>query len=381
MIQEKLTVGFVLDEGLDKPDGVQQYILGLGGWLQSRGHDVHYLVGESRRKDIANVHVMSKNVKVSFNGNKLTIPLASSKKKIKRVLAENKFDILHVQVPYSPLMGGRVISCAADDTAIVGTFHVLPYGRLTAAGSGLLGLITRFQNKYFDQFFAVSEPARAFARDKFRIQASLMPNFVDGAKYKKSKKSPAGQARIIFVGRLVKRKGCRTLLEAINHVQKNRLAKTKISVDICGGGPQKGGLKKYCQKNRLANIKFHGFVSEAAKRKLLSESDIAVYPSMGGESFGIVLLEAMASGCVVIAGDNPGYRSVLSSAPESLVRPNSTESFAELLAKTIDDTVFRRGLLSAQQKLAKGFSLNRVAERILLEYYRAKHDKLRKTNG
>jgi phosphatidylinositol alpha-mannosyltransferase len=73
----KLTIGFVFDDSLDKPDGVQQYVLTLGDWMKKQGHSVHYLVGATTRDDIANVHSLSRNMRVAFNGNRMSVPLPS----------------------------------------------------------------------------------------------------------------------------------------------------------------------------------------------------------------------------------------------------------------------------------------------------------------
>src|SRR4051812_47082988 len=90
-------IGFVLDDGLDKPDGVQQYILTLGAWLSEQGHEVHYLVGQTNRTDIKNVHSLSKNIRVQFNGNRMSIPLPTSSRKLRSFLRAEHFDILHIQ--------------------------------------------------------------------------------------------------------------------------------------------------------------------------------------------------------------------------------------------------------------------------------------------
>ena len=109
---KRLKIGFVLDDSLDVPDGVQQYVLTVGAWMKGQGHDVHYLVGQTDRNDIPNVHSMSKNIKVRFNKNRMTMPLPTSVKAIAAILQREQFDILHVQMPYSPFMAGRLIKAA-----------------------------------------------------------------------------------------------------------------------------------------------------------------------------------------------------------------------------------------------------------------------------
>ena len=102
-------IGLVLDDSLDRTDGVQQYVLCVGQWLQLRGHEVYYLTGETTRTDPKRIHSLSRNVKVRFNGNQLSVPLPASYSKLRRLLTQLDLDVLHVQVPYSPFMAGRLL--------------------------------------------------------------------------------------------------------------------------------------------------------------------------------------------------------------------------------------------------------------------------------
>jgi len=95
----KLTIGLVIDDSLDRPAGVQQYVLIVGEWLRSRGHEVYYLAGATTRSDLKNVYSLSRNIGVRFNGNQMRIPLISSRRQIHRLLNQVHFDVLHVQMP------------------------------------------------------------------------------------------------------------------------------------------------------------------------------------------------------------------------------------------------------------------------------------------
>ncbi|HTH72515.1 MAG TPA: glycosyltransferase family 4 protein, partial [Candidatus Pristimantibacillus sp.] len=105
----RLKIGLVLDDSLDKVDGVQQYVLIVGRWLTAQGHDVHYLVGETKRTDLPGMHSLARNVKVRFNKNRMAIPLPANLRAIRALLKREQFDVLHVQVPYSPALAGRII--------------------------------------------------------------------------------------------------------------------------------------------------------------------------------------------------------------------------------------------------------------------------------
>jgi phosphatidylinositol alpha-mannosyltransferase len=335
----KLKIGLVLDTSLDQPDGVQQYVITIGEWLRGRGHEVHYLVGESKRTDLTNVQSLARNVGVRFNGNSTTIPLPTSKKKLRDFLEQQQFDVLHVQMPHSPFMAQRLILAASDKTAIVGTFHIAPYSRLVSIGNRALGVWLRPSLKRFDTIVSVSSAAASFAQSSFGIKTKVLPNVIEYQRFKTAQPYPQyddGRITILFLGRLVPRKGCEVLLEAVRQLSEHA-GLPPFRVLVCGSGPQESKLKKFVAKNKLRDIvSFMGFVDETEKISYYASADISVFPSSGGESFGIVLLEAMASGkAAVLAGDNPGYRSVMSPQPRQLFNPYNASALADLLTQSI----------------------------------------------
>jgi phosphatidylinositol alpha-mannosyltransferase len=374
-INNKLTIGYVLDDGLDSTDGVQQYVISIGKWMAARGHEVHYIVGQTSRTDIPNVHSMARNLGVRFNGNTLTTPLPASAKRIKSLLSKNKFDVLHIQVPYSPFMAARVVKRAHPDTAIIGTFHILPYGKFQEFGSRILGLVLRRNTKLFNAFLSVSKPAQLFARNTYRIESTVLPNVVDIDEFRSSAKHQKNsKIQIVFLGRLVKRKGCLQLLQAINCMLQDERVNADFHLHIYGKGSLRSKLENYVAENNLSEyVTFQGYVSEVDKPSALSNADIAVFPSVGAESFGIVLIEAMAAGSgVVIGGNNPGYSSVLSDTPEVLFDPNNSSELASLLAQLIDDSKERQRIHRIQQTALQQFDINIVGEKLLVLYCKNK---------
>lgn len=368
-----MKIGFVLDDGLDKPDGVQQYITNLGSKYSEHGHQVRYLVGQTTRDDIAGVYSLAKNVRVKFNGNTLSIPLPTSNKKIKEVLKKEKFDVLHVQVPYSPFMGAKVIKYAPKSTTIVGTFHILPLGMLSILGTHLLGIYLRFNLRRFDGMISVSEPARLFARKTFHIDSEVVPNSVDIDKFRRHKKEKhTDELKILFLGRLVYRKGCQQLIKALARLNAGHKLPEKWQLDICGDGVMRKQLQQLVDKNGLTkNVVFHGFVTEKEKIQSMQQAEISVFPALAGESFGIVLIEAMAAGGgIVLGGDNPGYRSVLGDFPESLISASDPQKFADQLGVYIDSKKKRQELFEHQQDMVEQYNTEVVATK-LLQFYEA----------
>jgi len=369
-----MKIGFVLDDSLDKADGVQQYVLAMGEWLRGQGHDVHYLVSTTQRDDVANIHTLSKNVAVRFNGNRMSMPLPASKRAIKRVLTQEQFDVLHVQMPYSPLLAQRIIAAAPATTVIFGTFHIVPHHWHVGAASRLLALWTRPTLRRFDGVVSVSSAAQAFAKKTFKLESTVLPNVVDFARFSKAVAFPQyqGKLTIVFLGRLVTRKGCQTLLEAVEHLVNRPQKVPEFQVIICGKGPLEVRLKHYVTEHHLQPyISFVGFVSELDKPRYLRSADIAVFPSSGGESFGIVLIEAMAAGAVVLAGDNSGYRSVLAPQPDLLFAPHDAMELADKLTFLLQETAQRLQVAHWSKQYVQQFDINVVGQQLVAAYKQA----------
>lgn len=364
-----MKIGFVLDDGLDAQAGVQQYIRIIGTWYQQQGHEIRYLVGETKRTDIDHVYAMAKNVKVRFNGNSLTIPLPTSRKAIKKVLTEEKFDVLHVQVPYSPFFGARVVMAASPQTAIVGTFHILPYDILSRVGTRLLGMYLWRSLRRFDAFVSVSPPAADFSAKSFKIKSTIIPNAVamDVFRNKSGARPYHAEFRIMFLNRLVPRKGCKQLLEALAILKSSGRLPEDTIVDICSDGPMRKQLEEFVAHNNLAqHVTFHGYIPKEVKVTLMQNADIAIFPSLSGESFGIVLIEAMAAGSqVVLGGDNPGYRSVLEDVPDSIVDARHPSVMADQLYKLISNPKGREEIHAIQQKHVQQFDVGVVGQKLL----------------
>lgn len=376
MSKKHLKIGFVFDDSLDRTDGVQQYILTLGAWLHAQGHEVRYLVGETDPAHNLNqvIYSLSRNISVRGNQNTLSLPLPASGKKIKQILDAEQFDVLHVQMPYNPLLAGRVIAAASKRTAIVGTFHIVGAGWIERWGSLVLGRVQSRTLARFDTFLAVSSAAQTFAKNTFRINSEISPNVVDVSQFGAGKKQAFMRGKnttITFLGRLVERKGCEYLLKALIILrEKHQL--DGIRVNICGDGPLRSELEQFVSDNSLHDtVVFHGYISEEDKPDFLASSDIAVFPATGGESFGIVLIEAMAAkNTVVLGGANEGYKTVLEGSTDQLFNPADTDMLAQLLHEYIASNTKRKTALAWQQDRIKQFDVSTVGFSVV-EIYRS----------
>lgn len=372
-----LKVGLVLDTSLDPPDGVQQYVISVGEWLRSQGHNVHYLVGQTEHRQLPNIHSLTRNFKVRFNGNRTTIPLPTSKKKLRKFLQQEHFDILHVQVPHNPFMAQPLINAANKKTAVVGTFHILPYGKLAHVANHALGLWLRPSLKRFDQMLAVSPAAAKFAKATFKTDSLVIPNAFDYKRFHEAKPfdkySKDDRLTILFLGRLVRRKGCGLLLRAIATLVEENRGVPPFRVVVCGKGHEELKLREFVDYHNMTDfVEFTGFVSEEDKPRYYASADLSVFPSSGGESFGIVLLEAMASGqAAVLAGDNPGYRSVLESQADLLFDPHDATLLADKLEKYLKDAKLRKTIAGWGETYTRDFDTAVVGSQLLEVYENA----------
>lgn len=370
-----MKIGFVLDDSLDRSDGVQQYVLTLGRWLTNRNHKVYYLVGQTQRSDIAGIHSLGRNLRVRFNGNVVGTPLPASKAKISKLLDSLKLDVLHVQLPYSPVLAGRVIKAANKSAAVVGTLHIYPNRKLEHGLNRLLTAVNKHTLARFDKIVAVSDVAAGASHLANNRDIPVIPNPVDLVRFQSAKQTKVSN-KIVFLGRLVPRKGCLLLLQAVADLKNSGKWAEGWTVELGGTGPLLASLEAFVAKNNLANIvTFKGYINESDKPSFLGSAKIAVFPSSGGESFGIVLLEAMAAKTMVLAGDNPGYACVMGlGSPELFATSNSSE-LCSLLANAMSSETLRQKTEAKQSALVKAYDIELVGRQIEAVYTKALHSR------
>jgi phosphatidylinositol alpha-mannosyltransferase len=364
-------IGHILDDRIDKPDGVQQVVRGLGEWMRAQGHEVHYIVGETEDTSaVPNIHVAARNLPVSFNGNKLSIPLPTAQRKLRRLMSELDLDILHVHVPYSPFMGAKAIKGSAQHVAVTGTFHVLPYNFFARYGTKLLGFWLRSSLKRFHSLYGGTPAAAGFASWSMGIQAEVMPHPIDFKLFEpaRHRQPDDGKLRIVFLGRLVPRKGAFQLVKAIAGLSPD--IRATIAVHIGGKGELQPAIEAYIKKNQLEDtVQLDGFIEEKAKPAYLAQADIAIFPSIAGESFGISLLEPMAAGAgITVGGSNPGYSAVLADWPEALFDAKDSTVFTKYLQGLIADPALRERIGTQQRAAVAQYDINLVGKRWLGVY-------------
>lgn len=366
-----MTVGFVLDDTLDVVDGVQQAVLTNGAEMSKRGHDVHYIVADTSKRDGLSIHSLTDFISLRFNGNTVRTTRPTSKAKIQSLFSTIDFDVLYVQMPFSPFMSGRVISMAPHTVKIFGIFHILPFSLTSRVGTRLLRVMISGALKRCDGFYAVSEPALHFMESAFKIKGSVLPNPIDYKQYNAPANSVSStnhkhKKTVVFVGRFDERKGVLQLVNAIKLLDPKYHTNTRFI--LCGKGPLHKEAVALSRQNRTT-IEFPGFVTEKQKIAYLANATIAVFPSISGESFGIVLAEAMSAGAeITIGGDNPGYASVIGHWEESLFDARDPQSIADTIERFLSNNELRKKIGTEQHEYVKVFDVVNIVDCLEKQY-------------
>lgn len=302
-----MRVALVCPYDLARPGGVRSHIAGLGHALVARGHQVE-VIAPSAVQTLEGLPVISCGASrdFPFGGTHIDFTWAPWRRVLD--VSRRGYDVVHFHTIWNPLMPFQLASVYRGPK--VATFHDVPSPSTPAIAAGAMPVGARFIRTVFvDEAIAVSPVvSRYLGRDH-----EVIPNGVDVP----DPLPPEGaRGSVLYLGRLEPRKGVGTLIDAIA-----RLGDDAPPVRIAGDGLSRQDLEREVKVRGLRNVSFLGEVSEARKWELLRDASVLVAPSVGGESFGIVLLEAMAAGAVPVAADNPGYRHVLGERANDLLFP------------------------------------------------------------
>jgi phosphatidyl-myo-inositol alpha-mannosyltransferase len=363
-----LRVGLVCPYSWDVPGGVQAHIRGLALALREAGHEVSVLApADSERLPAEPDWVVSagRAVPVPFNGSvaRLTFgPVAMTR--VRRWLNEGAFDILHVHEPTVPSLS--LLACWAAGGPIVGTFHMANERSRTMAAArpmlqpALEKIVARI---------AVSEPARRMLVEHLGGDAILIPNGVSVARFAGAAPLPGwpGDAGALgFLGRFSEpRKGFAVLIEAMEALVATRPG---LRLLVAGPGDQEAALAAMPPAVR-GRVTMLGVVTDSDKARMLRSVDLYVAPNTGGESFGVVLTEAMAAGSAVIASDLDGFRRVLDDGScATLVPPGDATALADGIAALLDDPARRRAGAAVAARSVSRFDWARVMADVVAVY-------------
>ncbi|VFM99175.1 MAG: phosphatidylinositol alpha-mannosyltransferase [Candidatus Kentron sp. G] len=345
-----MKIGIVCPYDWHRPGGVQRHIAALADVLEQRGHRIGIITpSPSMNARDDRLYVLGRRRAVSFNQTRNDVSWASSGS-IRALLVQEKFDLLHFHSLWEPFMVFQLFLRA--DCPRVATFHDTPSDTPTGR---LIGAFFRLAApallKRLDGAIAVSASPAGYLRETPDKPIRIIPPCVDLSPLlaaepgKRDEGEPNGDRPLnfLFMGRLDARKGVDVLIEAIGYLYHWGVP---VRLRIAGDGTRGPSLRKQAQASPASQwIEFIGAFPEDQKTALLAQADMACFPALYGESFGIVLAEAMAAGRPVIAADNPGYRTVLGErAADCLCPPGDAVALAERIRYFMDHPPLRREL-------------------------------------
>ena len=378
-----MKVGLVCPYHIFRGGGVQECVFAIQKELTARGHIAKIITplprdvtDEDRHNESVVFVGTSANVKSPFHTT-AQVSVSLDNNQMNARLEAEQFDVLHFHEPWVPIMSRQLLT--QSGAVNVATFHAkLPETVMSKTIEKVITPYTKSVLKYIDSFTAVSDAAAQYVRTVTDEPISIVPNGIDLKKFKVIKQRPVSDAPILsFIGRLEKRKGVKYLIKAFALYQ---AVNPNAELKIAGDGPDRAKLEQLVHDERIDNVTFLGYVSEAEKQQLFEQSDLFCSPALYGESFGIVLLEAMAKGLVTIAGDNPGYAAVMEGRGAlSLVNPQDTEQFARRIQILLEDEATRKLWRSWAHEYVKQFDYSLVVEQYLKVYKQALvHEKKRR---
>jgi phosphatidylinositol alpha-mannosyltransferase len=356
------------------PGGVTEHVSHLAEQFRARGHEVHIIAPSSDDETEpslsvdAPVHRIGRVVSIPANGSVARITLSlRSYLQAKRLLHEQQFDLIHLHEPMMPALPLTVLRHSGATN--IGTFHAFRNTPLAYFyGKPILQPFFRKLHGHI----AVSSAAREFVGEYFPSDYRIIPNGIEFSRfhtrYPVLEELSDGRPTVLFVGRLEKRKGLRYLLRAWPMVLKRQ---PEARLVVVGRGRPLEGYKRFAARQGWAptDVVFAGYVAAEDLPRYYQACDIFCAPNTGQESFGIVLLEAMAAGAPIVASDIPGYRDVVTSGEEGLlVERQNPGALADALCRLLGNPELRASMRRAGQSKARNYDWPRVASDVLAYY-------------
>jgi phosphatidylinositol alpha-mannosyltransferase len=344
--------------------GVQEIVLQLQKHLELQGHQAKIITPRPRAhydKAPSNMILIGRSAKMNTPFSTMVdFGFEADGDEIEDILEREKFDVIHYHEPWVPLLSRQILT--RSNAINVATFHATPPE--TVVSKSLLSAVTPYTKSvlaYLHAYTAVSESAAEYVRSLTKEPINIVPNGID-LDYFKVDYIPKkhNKKTILYLGRLEKRKGVRYLIDAYSRLRESH---DDVKLVIAGSGVKRKSLERYCDLYEIPDVSFLGFVQEKDKVRLMADADLYCSPAPYGESFGIVLLEAMAVGTPVVAGNNPGYASVMTGLGRvSLVTPKIKEDFAQRLELMLYNDQIRAIWQDWANNHLKEFSFDKVTK-------------------
>ncbi len=351
-----LRIGLVCPYSLSVPGGVQSQVLGLARELRRNGHEARVLGPCDGPPPEAFVTPLGNSLPTAANGSIAPLaPDASAALRTIRALNDEVFDVIHVHEPMAP--GPTMTSVLMRPAPVVATFHAA--GR--SSGYQVFGWFVRWVAERIDRKVVVSKDALGLVQEVVPGEYDILFNGVEIDEIASTAPTPSDHPTIFFCGRHEERKGLAVLLDAFASMP----AETRLW--IASDGPDSARLRQqYAGDDRIAWL---GRVSDAEKFARLRGADVFCAPSLHGESFGVVLIEAMSAGTAVVASGLDGYRNVATDGVDALlVPPGDRDALATALTAALGDAELSAALRAAGTRRARDFAMHTLADEYVRIY-------------
>jgi len=354
------------------PGGVTSHISSLERYITHMGHEVKVIAPASREVSTFGDRFIpiGKPRPIPSSGSiirvTISLRLAST---IKAVLEREKFDIVHLHEPFMPMLCSAVLRFS--DAINIGTFHAWDGKPGYKFGRPVTTIMLRRRLHKLAGRIAVSKLAMDYVSKYVPGHYSIIPNGIDLAHFSPDvapiEEFCDGKQNILFLGRLERRKGLIYLIKAYQQI-KREIPNSRLIV-VGPGTRLRKPYEKWIKQHGLDDVVFVGYVSEDEKPRYYRTADVYCSPATSRESFGIVLLEAMAVGKPVVATNIDGYANVVTHGEDGLlVPPRDTRRLAEALISVMGDETLRQRLASRARLTAEEYSWEHIAQRVF-DYY------------
>lgn len=375
-----MKIGIVCPYNMALGGAVQEIAKEMSTELIGRGHTVVIICPRPSQgePDLPgyDIRYIDKATDFTAMGTTAQISYCANTHVIDELLRVEKFDVVHMHEPWVPLMNRQILKRVT--CPVVATFHAkLPESWAAKLITTVGQAYTAPPLKHITEFVAVSEPAAEHVSTVIGKPVQIIPNAVNLAVFTHAptiEPIEPNKKTLLFVGRLEERKGVTHLLKAFKLLHDNH---PDTQLLIGGSGPLRSALEIQAVAETTGAVKFLGYLEDGYKKELMQRADLFCAPAIYGESFGVILIEALASGQVVVAGNNPGYASVMKEFGEiSLVDPRDTARHAELLEKLLYDEELRVHYKQWAQEYVKQFDY-----RVVTNQYEAIFTRLAATSA
>lgn len=362
-LPKKLRIAMFFSSNPSSTGGVQEHVLYLSEELRKLGHSVTIYGPEGKSDQYRNYHAIGYTIQLPLpNGNWASVQMSRPFVDVKTLFKKSKFDVLHIQEPYIPFLAWQMVEKVKIPK--VSTFHSAWDDNSVV--NSLNNILPMFKDKFsqnMDSAIFVSRITKKRWKGicSNKVSQHVIYNAVDRSSFSTTKKKNNGKIKLLFLGRIVPRKGIRYLLNAFKSLAKQH---PEASLDIVGGGAEVENTVQFIRQNGLGKqIAYRGEIFGLKRVPYFQDADIFCAPYFD-EAGPLTILEAMSCGCTIVGFKNEAVKESLKDYPAKflLVQQRNTDALAGALKKAIENKLLRQNTFDWCTKESKKYSWSKVAK-------------------